>query len=340
VDEFQTCQNSEKIFKILHDHLPNIKIIASWSISLQIKHKIQESLAWRKKIFYIYSLDLEEFILWKKLLKWEKIKNLNILSWFSKLKWNLEIFAKEYLDYLNEYMIRWGYPEVVLSESIELKKEILESIFDLYLRKDIINFLNIENIDCFKRILTFLSLNNGSQIVYSNLSDFWLCSIHTVKNYIHILTESFLIWILNPFFSNKNLELKKQPKIYFLDNGVRNWFIGNFLPNVELREDKWKLYEWIFYQILIKNWFKKEKIKYWRTKDWKYEVDFVIDNITNIEIFEIKYKNKIKKSDIKWINKFKTLYQNLVTNQRIITKYRDIPNHIISIFDIYDIIKK
>jgi predicted AAA+ superfamily ATPase len=339
VDEFQACPNSERIFKILYDHFPNIKIIASWSFSLKIKHKIQESLAWRKKIFYIYSLDLEEFIAWKKLLKWEYIENLNILTWFSQLKGDIQIFAKEYFEYLYEHMIRWGYPEVVLNKTPNEKKETLESIFDLYLKKDIINFLNIENIDCFKRIVAYLSLNNGYQITYNNLANFWGCSIHTVKNYIQILAESFLVGIVKPFYTNKNIELKKQPKIYFLDNGVRNWFIDNFSENLELREDNGRLFEWIFYQILIKNWFKDDKIKYWRTKDGKYEVDFLIDNLNTTDIFEIKFKNIIKKSDLKGIEKFKKLYWNLLNQRRIVAKYKDINKKIISIFDIYDLIK-
>jgi predicted AAA+ superfamily ATPase len=55
----------EVIFKNLYDSFENIKILASGSSSLNIKNLIQESLAGRKKIFYIYPLDFEEFIWWK-----------------------------------------------------------------------------------------------------------------------------------------------------------------------------------------------------------------------------------------------------------------------------------
>ena len=68
VDEFQYCSNSERIFKNIYDEYENIKIIASGSSSMDIKNKIQESLSGRKKIFYVYSLDLEEFISWKLIL--------------------------------------------------------------------------------------------------------------------------------------------------------------------------------------------------------------------------------------------------------------------------------
>jgi predicted AAA+ superfamily ATPase len=45
IDEFQYCKNSEIIFKNLYDEYGKIKIIASGSSSMDIKNKIQESLA-------------------------------------------------------------------------------------------------------------------------------------------------------------------------------------------------------------------------------------------------------------------------------------------------------
>jgi predicted AAA+ superfamily ATPase len=39
-----------------------------------------------------------------------------------------------------------------------------------------------------------------------------------VKNYIEILEETFLIKKVIPYFSNKNKEISKSPKIYFVDN--------------------------------------------------------------------------------------------------------------------------
>jgi predicted AAA+ superfamily ATPase len=45
VDEFQYCQKSERIFKNIYDEFKNIKIIASGSSSMDIKNKVQESLA-------------------------------------------------------------------------------------------------------------------------------------------------------------------------------------------------------------------------------------------------------------------------------------------------------
>ena len=326
VDEFQYCSNSERIFKNIYDEYENIKIIASGSSSMDIKNKIQESLSGRKKIFYIYSLDLEEFISWKLILSWEKKWLINFDK-FKQIDWKIEKIAKKYYEFLYEYMIFGGYPKTVLEDN---KKDVLENIFDLYLKKDILDFLNIKNVIWFKKIVIYLAINNWWQINYTDLSSFSDVDINTLKSYLEILEETFIIKQIKPFFTNKNKEIIKAPKIYFLDNGVRNYFIKNFLTEIDLRTDKWELFEWIILQEFIKNniW----DIKYWRTKSW-IEVDFVIDNIINIDAYEVKFKNKLKWSDFNWLNTFKKEYWSKINNSYLIWKDRD--KWSISIFDLF-----
>jgi len=317
IDEFQYSKNSEIIMKNIYDQYDNIKIIASGSSSMNIKDKIRESLAWRKKIFYIYSLDLEEFISWKLILKW-KIKNLIDFAIFKDIKWNLQKINIEYLDYLKEYMVYWWYPASVIEQNN--KKEILDNIFDLYLKKDIIDYLNIKNITWFSKLVTYLAINNWSQLNYSNLSNFSNLDINTTKSYLHILEETFIIKQIRPYYTNKNKEILKQPKVYFLDNWVRNYFIKNFLLNLDLRQDKWELFEWVVLQEFIKN--NIGDIKYWRTKSW-VEVDFIIDKICSVDIFEVKFQNKIKNNDFSWLLSFQKIYNKNISNITLISKYRD-----------------
>ncbi len=325
VDEFQYCKNSSLIFKNIYDEYENIKIIASGSSSMDIKDKIQESLAGRKKIFYIYPLDLEEFISWKFILSWKKDDLINFKK-FSEIDWKLEKIATDYYKYLYEFMIFGWYPKTVLEKE---KIDILENIFDLYLKKDILDFLNIKNIDWFKKIVSYLAINNWWQINYTDLSNFSWVDVNTLKSYLEILEETFIVKQVKPFFTNKNKEIVKVPKIYFLDNWVRNYFIKNFLLELDLRVDKWELFEAVVLQELIKNniW----EIKYWRTKSW-VEVDFIVDNVINFDILEVKFKNKLKNSDFRGLEILKKEYKEKVRNSYLVWKDRDLWS--ISIFDL------
>ena len=329
VDEFQYCENSERIFKNIYDEFENIKIIASGSSSMDIKNKIQESLTGRKKIFYVYSLNLEEFISWKLIMSWEK-NDLISFEKFKNIDWKLEKISKKYYDFLYEYMIFGWYPKTVLEKD---KQDVLENIFDLYLKKDILDFLNIKNITWFKKIVIYLSINNWWQINYTDLANFSDVDINTLKLYLEILEQTFIIKQVKPFFTNKNKEIIKAPKIYFLDNWVKNYFIKNFLTDVELRIDKWELFEWVVLQEFIKNniW----EIKYWRTKSWK-EVDFILDKTMYLDIFEVKFKNKLKTSDFSGINSFLKEYSKKVDNSFLIWKDRE--KNTVSIFDLINLV--
>ncbi len=330
IDEFQYCKNSERIFKNLYDEFDNIKIIASGSSSMDIKNKIQESLAWRKKIFYVYPLDLEEFVSWKKFLNWE-VDNLISFKIFSEITWPLKNVAQEYFDYLYEFMVFGGYPKTVLEDS---KEEVLEEIFDLYLKKDILDFLNIKNIDGFRKIVIYLAINNWKQINYTDLSSFSSVDINTLKSYLEILEQTFIIRQVRPFYTNKNKEIVKSPKIYFLDNGVRNYFVKNFIQDVDLRTDKGELFESVVLQELIKN--NVGEVKYWRTKT-KVEVDFIIDNILKVDAMEVKFKENIRKADFNGLELFKKQYKTKIRKLFLVAKDR--VNEAISIFDMINNLK-
>jgi len=314
VDEFQYCKNAERIFKNIYDEFDNIKIIASGSSSMEIKDKIQESLAWRKRIFYVYPLDLEEFISWKFMLK-NQTNDLISFKKFLDIKSDLKIIAKEYFDYLYEFMVFWWYPKTVLKVN---KQEVLEDIFDLYLKKDILNFLNIKNIDWFKKIITYLAINNWQQINYTDLSVFSSVDVNTLKSYLEILEHTFIIKQVKPFYTNKTKEIVKMPKVYFLDNWVRNYFVKNFIQEIDLRSDKWELFEWVILQEMIKNWI--GEIKYWRTKT-KVEVYFIIDKVLKLDAIEVKFKDTIKKTDFYGLESFKKLYADKLDKCLLVSKY-------------------
>lgn len=302
LDEFQRFPDMAIVLKNIADHHHNIKIYASGSSSLAIHASIQESLSGRKRIVYVYPLSFKEYL---KFLQYdylvEKIENL-----FSISSDNLKQLLPELYPELNQFLIYGGYPEVALAKNEKEKGEVLASIFDLYVKKDLMDFLKIDKIRQVKTIIEFLSINNGQQINYNQISQIVGLDEKTVKNYIEILKETFIVFIQRPWFTNKNKELTKLPKIYFIDNGVRNFFINNF-TKIELRPDAPFLFEGFIVSECIKKNIPSDALKYWRTKN-KQEVDLIIDYGINLKIIEIKYKDIIKKSDLNGLFAFKRYY--------------------------------
>ena len=58
------------------------------------------------------------------------------------------------------FMVFGGYPEVALVNNEE-KREVLRSIFDLYVKKDLVDFLKIERIKNAKTLIQRLAVKHG-----------------------------------------------------------------------------------------------------------------------------------------------------------------------------------
>ena len=299
LDEFQRYPGLTLIIKNIYDNFDNIKIYASGSSSIKIKDEIQESLSGRKRTNNIYPLSFEEFLWFKE--DEDAIQHLHNIR---KLKGKqLKQPTSKLLAYLNEFMVTGGYPEVVLEKD---KAGVLESIFDLYVKKDLLEYLDVSKINPAKRLIEYLAINNGQKIKYSDIGQ--ICSLRykEILNYVELLKETYLIIDLRPFFSNKNSELVKIPKIYFIDNGVRNYFINNFNP-VNKRNDSGFLFEGFVLSELLKNGVKTDAIKFWQDKN-KHEVDIILDFISKQIPIEIKYKENLKHDDFIGLKAFCDMY--------------------------------
>jgi len=303
LDEFQKYSDVSNIIKNVVDHHPNIKVFASGSSSLAINNNIQESLAGRKRVVHIYPLSFEEFLNFKEkndlIDQLHKVADINSDS--------LPTLMPELYKELREFLIFGGYPEVALSAQNE-KKAVLESIFDLYVKKDLVDFLDIDKIKNAKTLINHLALNHGQEINYNKLGQVASLDSKTSKNYVEILKETFLITLLSPWYTNKNKELTKTPKVYFIDNGVRNYFINNF-NKTEIRNDSSFLFESFVISELLKKGIPAKNIKFWRSRN-KQEVDLILDDGGTVKPIEIKYKNNIKNSDFSGLKNFMSNYPN------------------------------
>ena len=296
LDEFQRYPKLALIMKNVYDNLTNVKIYASGSSSILIKDQVQESLAGRKKINEIYPLDFEEVL-------WFKGNKKLIEAFINSRKLNgdeLNKVLKELNELLKEFLIFGGYPEVVLKEKKEEKIGVLESIFDLYVKKDLVDYMKIEKILNMKKLIEVLAVNNAQKIKYEEISHATSLSFLEIKEYIEILKETYLIQILKPFYTNKNKELVKIPKVYFMDNGVRNYFIKNF-NELSLRNHAGFLFESFIIMELLKK--KVKELKFWQGKNGE-EVDIIIDNISYQIPIEVKFKSNLKNEDFSGINTY------------------------------------
>lgn len=269
IDEIQYLENPSNFLKFNYDkYKGKIKLMVTGSSAFYIDRKFKDSLAGRKRIFFMNVFSFEEFLSTKKL----NTKDLKLTE-------------KKAL--MNEYLIYGGYPRVVLTEDPEEKKNILHEIAYAYTKRDISD-AGIQKDEIFYRLFVLLSDQIGKTVNVNELANTLNVSKTVINNFIYIMRKSFHINLVNPFFGNLRKELTKMPKIYFNDFGLRNVFLNNF-DKIEHRDDKGEILENMIYKKLLET-HDEISINYWSTIE-KNEVDFVVKN-------SMAYESKFKISKI------------------------------------------
>jgi uncharacterized protein len=279
IDEIQYLANPTNFLKLLYDkYAPQLKIVATGSSAFYIDLNFKDSLAGRKKIIEVFTLNFEEFLHFK--------GQDDLLNSYIRLKQNPRAKAlNETLlrSYFTEYLRFGGYPAVVLAPTTEYKIELLAELANSYIKKDIIES-SIKSDYKVYQLLTLLAHQAGSLLNHNELGNTLQIASTTVENYIYLLKKSYHIALLPPKFGNIRKELTKMPKIYFNDIGLRNHFCRNF-DIIDMRMDKGEILENYAY-IRLGQLNGQDNLRYWRTTDGN-EVDFVIESL-NIS-YEVKY---------------------------------------------------
>jgi len=297
LDEIQRKENAGLFLKGLYDMLLPYKFIISGSGSVELKEKIHESLAGRKRLFELSTLSFEEFVNYKTEYKYE-----NKLDKFFKVE------STKAHQYLYEYLNYGGYPRVVLEETEVEKTKIISELYQSYVEKDIAYLLNVQKTEDFTRLVRILASQVGKLLNMSELSSTLGLSVSTVRNYLWYLEKTYITYRVTPFFRNVRKEITKSPVIYFSDLGLRNYANGTFGSLSNSSNIGFLFQNFVANRINMKLNQTSLYLHFWRTKD-KAEVDFIIEPSENVILpIEVKFKvlkdSEISRSLYSFISKY------------------------------------
>ncbi len=278
IDEIQRKENAGLFLKGIFDMGLPYKFILSGSSSLDLKAKIKESMAGRKRLFTIDPISFEEFVNYMTQNKYE-----------DRLQDFFAVETGKTQSLLEEYMMFGGYPKVILAETADKKRVAIEEIYTSYIERDITDLLRVEKSGAFTDLVKILASQIGSPVNITELSSTIGITHKTVKHYLWYLQETFLLKEVTPFFRNVRSELTKAPMYYFYDIGIRNYLLGLFgLPSIPTALSG-HLFENLIFNILRSHIYSAPvTIHFWRTRDGA-EVDFVLKVGIEIVPIEVKY---------------------------------------------------
>lgn len=273
LDEIQLVKNLPKVLKYLIDHY-SIKCFLTGSASFYLKNLFTESLAGRKYLFELFPLDFEEFLMFK--------------GSGIRIPQDPGQITRPIFDTLSplydEYLFFGGFPEVALKRSLDEKKKTLEDVFSSYFQLEILRLGDYRKNDVIRDLILLLMSRIGSKVDVAKLASELGISRITLKEYLGFLEGTYLIQLVRPFSRNRDLEIRKVPKVYFADSGLihhlakvqeGSLFENNVLQNLRIRGE----------------------VHYYQRKSGA-EIDFILNKETGIEV-----KTKPTPSDLRKLEK-------------------------------------
>lgn len=206
------------------------------------------------------------------------------------------------VDRLRDALLIYGsYPEIYAAPSLSEKESLIKQISRDYLYKDVLKFNTIKASEAVRKLLEALALQVGNEVSYGELGTLLALDYQTVRTYVNILEQAFIIFKISPLSRNLRKEIGKSRKIYFWDNGVRNALINNFNPP-SLRNDVGQLWENFVVSEIKKGEISASSLSnfyFWRTYD-RQEIDLVEEKGGKFHAVEIKWTKSKKTPPKAW----------------------------------------
>jgi len=289
IDEFHLLNKPDKLIKLTVDHYPEIKFICSGSSSITINRKFKDSLIGRIIEIEMFPLTFKEFLTFTGKHEFLKIiPEFNVVSPSIK---EIELIPDFLYKNYETYLKFGGYPEVVLARTEEEKIRILSQMFRIYAKRDLRSLFQLRKEMAFEKFFYAVAGTAGNLFKLSEIACEIGVSIKTIKEYLSILEGLFLVKVLHPFAFNVRTEIKKMPKVYFVDTGLLNWAVGNFFPH-GLRPGQGNIVENAVFISLLREFSETGQIHFYHKRSGG-EVDFLVSEKSIIPI-EVKWQKKHK----------------------------------------------
>lgn len=230
IDEIQKLPALMDSIKACYDSNPDVRYVLLGSSQIMLLKGIRESLAGRASIQELYPLTLPELMTtnWS-----ETAAPSRLIRWLSE---NPRHDPRDYLEdvvSINEryavakkhweYYLKWGgMPALTHTDyNDEDRRKWLEDYFASYLQRDLSDLGRLNDLEPFIRAQQAIALRTSKPINFTELGRLAGVSSPTAKKFMRYLELSYQVILLPAFFRNPEKRLAKQPKVVFLDPGVR-----------------------------------------------------------------------------------------------------------------------
>src|SRR5204863_1210163 len=111
-----------------------------------------------------------------------------------------------------------GFPEPFLKGTKAAYKRWRRTHLDIILRQDLLDMHAVRDIKSIEILVQLLKNRVGSTVSYANLARDLERDVNTIKRWLQLLENLYIIFRVNPYHKNIARSLLKEPKYYFYDH--------------------------------------------------------------------------------------------------------------------------
>ena len=259
IDEAQKAPQLFEYIQGIVDNNPCRKFLLSGSSNFELMNSLSESLAGRAGVYELMPMSLSE-------------------------TYN-ESASKPMDDFLYDGL----YPAICAGKNIA--RLFYPSYVKTYLEKDVRDLLKIKDIMLFMKFMKLCAARVGSIFNASEIANEVGVDSKTIHSWLSVLTASYIIYLLPPYYENISKRLVKSPKLYFTDPGLACFLLDIESPK-QLSRDKMRgnIFENFVVMEAVKhrmNAGKEGGVYFYRDSNMN-EVDLLVKEEGMIKAFEIK----------------------------------------------------
>lgn len=299
IDEFQYAPNLLSYIKMIVDkkRLEEFKVndssnglyFLTGSQSFLSMKNVSESLAGRVGIINLYGLSTPEIF--------EMNPNLFIPEIYELRSRRTSNYLLQ--EKLYERIFRGSFPETYQNRDINLTV-FFESYVKTYIERDIRDLIHVKDEIKFMKFMVSIAARTGCELNLADICNDVEISNPTANEWLSILVNTGLVFLLESYSNNVIKRVVKRPKIYFMDTGLA-CYLSKY-PNVEILENSayaGQIFETYVITEIIKsftnNGLNPNRYLYYYRDNNKYEIDLIIeynDKLYPIEIKKGKHPSK------------------------------------------------
>ncbi|MDX1982144.1 MAG: ATP-binding protein [Bryobacteraceae bacterium] len=204
----------------------------------------------------------------------------------------LQESAAPYTGHFHEYIVRGGFPQTALVESVTQAQRLLrEDIIDKVLKRDMTALFGVRSVLELEHTFLYLCMHGGGLLDMGALSSALSVSRPTAQSFIELLEATHLIYRLQRYGYGKEV-LRGRCKVYLADAAIAPAVMlrgKNVLDNPD--EMGVAIETAVFKHLFARYYPQQVRFSYWRGKR-DHEVDLVAEFADRIIPFEVKYRSE------------------------------------------------